>query len=373
MEFSLPIPGGMAQSADSSSRAENPTGCSTDWFDRCLTGAREDGELLVSEGTGPPRVVHFDISKRLLFCQLGDLVLARLPMRVARLSLCESQLCDREPVYDRLFAQVVTRSFDAVHLQSVRPDTALWRYLRNSPRIRKFFRFYSQHGPLPHWLIRVTGSFNDYTRQLSSKTRKNRFREIKLLRKLGEVKLIRVTEASEIDGFLETASRISTKTRKFRQFGRGVAARERQLLRNELVRLAQQHWLRSYLLMCGSAPCSFILGQQSGSRFYPVAAGVDPSWRQYSVGTVLLWLVLRDLFEENSPEFYDLGIAANHREYLATDSYGEADVWLFRRRPYATLASSICRTCDLTSKVGGATLQRIGLKPRVTRLLRREE
>ncbi|MGH9733858.1 MAG: GNAT family N-acetyltransferase [Candidatus Acidiferrales bacterium] len=368
-EFAPPIRDGVSEIRNSGASVENPIDCNTDWFDRCLAVAREDVELLVRGESGRAQIVHFEIAKRLLFCQLGDLVLARLPMRVGRLSLCESQVRDEESQHDRIFAEVLSRPFDAIHIESVRPDTHLWHYLQSSRLIQNSFRLYSQRGLLPHWLIRLAGSFSDYTKQLSAKTRKNRLRETRLLRNVGDVKLIRVTETSEIDAFLEAAYVISRKTRQFQQFGWSVAARDRQLVKAELARLAQHGWLRCYFLMCGSVPCSFILGQQAGSRFYPVAAGVDPGWERYSVGTVLLWLALEDLFGQNSPEFYDLGTSAKHKEYLATDSYLEADVWLFRRRPYPALASSICRVCDVASRVGGAALARIGLKRKVAHFL----
>ena len=124
---------------------------------------------------------------------------------------------------------------------------------------------------------------------------------------------------------------------------------------------------------CGKTPCAFILGDQSGSRFRPVAAGVDPAWRSYSVGTVLLLLTLEDLFKENPPEFYDLGTSAKHKEYLATENYLEASVWLFRRRAYPLLASSIHRLCKLASTTGGAALERLALKRKVTQWMRHVE
>lgn len=354
----------------SGSPYEDPIDGNTDWFDSCLTGTCEKVRLLVTEANQLSTYsVHCGIAKRLLFCRLGDFVLAKFPIRVASLALHDSQIRDDKSVYDRLFAQVLTRSFDAIHLKSVRPGTTLWRYLQRSPLLQNSFRFYSQRGPRPHWLIRLNGSFNDFTKQLSAKTRKNRIREVKLLRKIGEVELVRITKSSEIDGFLDAAYTISRKTRKFQQFGWSVAARDRRLLKNELVRLARQGCLRSYLLTCGKAPCSFILGQQSDSRFYPVAAGADPGWKHYSTGTALLWLALEDLFAENSPVFYDLGTSAKQKQYLATDSYLDAEVWLFRRGAYPALARSICRACDFTSRIGGAALERLGLKRQVLQFL----
>jgi hypothetical protein len=349
--------------------AETSIGGSYDWFEACLGRTRETVELRLSQTSGRSTApVRFEIATRRLFGQLGEWVPARFPLRVARFS---GPVPDEESAYDSIFSAVLTRQFDAIHLGCVRPETLLWRYLKSSLLIQKSFRFYSQQGPLPHWLIRLNGSFSDYMKRFSAKTRKNRLREIKMLRGRGELKLTRVTEAAGIDAFLEAAYGISQQTRQFKRFGWSIAARDPRLLKNELLRLAQNGWLRSYLLTCGNVPCSFILGQQSCARFRPVAAGVDPAWRNYGVGTVLLLLVLEDLFKESTPDFYDLGTTAGHKEYLATDSYLEDEIWLFRRRPYPALASSICSVCNLASRFGGDVLQRLSLKGKVTQLMRR--
>ena len=344
-----------------------------DWFDHCFTQAAENVELCLPVENGEKTgIVRFDIAKRLLSCHIGNWVLARLPMRVARFS-GHAQIPDAETVYDRLFSHILDRDVDAIYLDSVRPETLLWRYLQSNALIQNSFRFYSHKGPLPHSLIRLSGSFSDYMKRFSPKTRKNRLREIKMLRQVGDVKLTRITEASEIEPFLKVAYEISQRTRQYKQYRWSIAARDPRLLKNELLRLAQHGSLRSYLLTCGGVPCSFILGQQTNSRFYPVAAGVNPLWREYSVGTVLLLLALEDLFKENTPEFYDLGTSAKHKEYLATERYLEAEVWLFRRRPYSVFASRLHAACNAISNVGGAALARIGAKDKVMRLIRRFE
>jgi hypothetical protein len=183
------------------------------------------------------------------------------------------------------------------------------------------------------------------------------------------MQFIRVTRASEIDAFLEAAYGISQKTWQFVQYRWGIGARDIDVVRGEMQFLAQRGWLRSYLLKCGTVPCSFIIGQQHGSTFYAAAAGVHPAWRSYSAGTVLLLLVVEDLFRENSPQFYDLDCYQRHKEHFANESYLEAYVWLFRRRAYPLLASSIYRTCNATSKKAGAVLDQLHLKSRVRRLI----
>jgi hypothetical protein len=97
--------------------------------------------------------------------------------------------------------------------------------------------------------------------------------------------------------------------------------------------------------------------------------GVDDAWRSYSVGTVMLLLVLENLFEENPPEFYDFGTPLKFQEYFATESYAEARVWLFRRRAYPSLASSIYWACNAVSLSAGMLFDRFGLKSKVKQAL----
>jgi hypothetical protein len=140
-------------------------------------------------------------------------------------------------------------------------------------------------------------------------------------------------------------------------------------VRSEMHFLAQRGWLQGYLLKCGGAPCSFIIGQRYGQTLYTAAAGVHPAWRSCSAGTVLLLLVVEDLFKENSVRFYDLGDYGKYKQHFANESYPEAFVWLFSRRVYPRMASRVFRTCDTATKRAGAALELLHLKSRVRQLL----
>ena len=341
------------------------------WFDYCFEQKPERVELQLGEtATDRPALARFKLGKQLLACQLGELTVARFPLCVARLDYM-SQIHDEESAYDRMFVQLLNRDLDAIYMESIGPESSLCRYLQTSPLVRRSFSLYSKLGPSPHLLIRLNGTFSDYLKRLSAKTKKNRLREIRILRELGTLRLIRVTEASQLDNFLKASYDISTKTRQFKRFGWGIASRNLVLVKHELSRLAREGSLRSYVLTCNGIPCSYILGQICGARFRPVTAGVCPDWRHYSAGTVLLFLVLEDLFTETPCDYYDLGSFAPHKEYLATDSYLETDVWLFRRLPYSRLVGGAYRVCNLTTRLGGAAMELLGFKDRVVRLMRR--
>jgi hypothetical protein len=305
-----------------------------------------------------------------LICQFGDFVVGRFPLRVLRLLGYTPNMPAEEPAYDMLFRQMLTSDFDAVFMNYVRADSLLWRYLQTSSLIRKHFDFYSQRGPMPHLVLRMTGTFSEYMQKFSSKTRKNRLREIRKLRDRGHLQLIRVTEPEEVDTFMDAAAEISGKTWQYKRLGWGIIAWGVELLKENLRFLAQRGWLRSYLLKCGGVPCSFIIGQQYGGRFYHAVIGFDPAWTEWSVGTVIQLLVLEDLFNNKPPEVYDFATFAEYKKYFSNESYPEAIVWLFRRRPYSLMASSAFRLCCAASMNAGRILDRLNLKSRVKRLLR---
>jgi hypothetical protein len=217
------------------------------WFDYCFEQESERVELQLGEtATDRPALARFKLGKQLLAYQLGELTVARFPLYVARMDYV-SQIHDEKSAHDRMFVQLLNRKVDGVHLESIGPESSLCRYLQTSPLVRRSLSWYSKLGPSPHLLIRLNGTFSDYLKRLSAKTRKNRLREIRILRELGTLRLIRVTEASQLDNFLKASYDISTKTRQFKRFGWGIASRDLVLVKRELSRLAREGSLRSYV------------------------------------------------------------------------------------------------------------------------------
>jgi hypothetical protein len=344
--------------------------CDPDWLEQRFHQQKQDVRVYFFELQNQiVGAVPFVLSHKPLLCSLGESIVAKLPMRTLGLQGYTPNLPAETSLYDTLFTQILQSSPDAIQLSHVRTSSFLWNYLHSSTLIQKYFSFYSQWGPLPHPLIHLTGSFETYINKFSPKARKNRLREIKRLRALGDTQLIRVTKASEIDAFLEAAHAISLRTWQFLRHRWGIGARDFDQVRSEMHFLAQRGWLQGYLLKCGGAPCSFIIGQRYRQTLYTAAAGVHPAWRSYSAGTVLLLLVVEDLFKENSVRFYDLGHHAKYKQHFANESYPEAFVWLFSRRAYPRMASRVFRTCNTATKRAGAALELLHLKSRVRQLL----
>lgn len=67
--------------------------------------------------------------------------------------------------------------------------------------------------------------------------------------------------------------------------------------------LARRGWARIDILSVGDAPVAALYGFRHGRRYAFYQAGRDPFWRQRSVGTVLLGMVLERCFADELAEF----------------------------------------------------------------------
>lgn len=345
--------------------------CDPDWLLEQFKSQKENVHIYCCEIDGKlVGVVPFLFGNQPLLCQLGELTVAKFPLRVLKLQGYTPNLPPQESAHDALFGQILHSQFDAIFMNYVKGDSFLWNYLHASPLIQKSFRFYSKRGLEPHLLIHLSGTFESYMQRFSAKTRSTFIRKIKRLRNRGDMQVDRVTQESQVNSYLTAATEISRKTWQFKRLGWGMGAANPDVVRSKLSFLARRGWLRAYLLKCGDQPCSFITGWQYGSRFYHSGLGFDPAWSSYSVGTVLQLLVLEDLFKENTPELYDFGTSAEYKKHFSTESYPEAIVWLFRKRPYPVFADGVHRVFNATSRKAGVLLNRLGLKAKIKHFLR---
>ncbi len=303
-----------------------------------------------------------------LTCKLGDLTLARVPIKMCRILGYTPNLPEEELAHDLFFRQLLGSDFDAIYMTCVRGDSFFWRYLHTSPLIKKHFFFYSERGLRPHPVVRITGSFDDYNRKLSSKARNNFSRHLRKLKEKGSVELVKVKSEQEVDSFVEVAAEISRKTYQFRVLGIGI--RNSDQLKEWLKWAARQGWLRSYLLKCGGTVVAFQIGYQYNEKFLGVEIGFDPAWSKLGVGVIQQLLALEDLFKDDPPSACDFGGYADYKQHLANDAYADALVWLFRKRPYPFLALSTYRLFSAASMKIGSLLEQLNLKSKVRQLIR---
>lgn len=319
-------------------------------------------------------VVPFEKSNKPHYFKLGEARVLRLPFKSFRLlgySLSIPPDAEAHNAIIRGIAQSVG-DFDGLYMGHVEVESFLWNYLHSSSLVKEHFRCYSAVEPQIHPLIRFRGTFDDYMRKFSPQDRRKRFQQVRRLKGQSQVEMVRFTEPAKVGELLDTVFRVSGNTWQFQIHGRAWAFRaaDLEVWRHRLEFAAERGWLRSYVLKCDGTPWAFILGFQHSSRFYPVSLGFDQARARYSVGTVLQFLVLEDLFRDSPPELYDFGTFFEYKAHLANESYLEQRIALFPRRPYPLLIQGLDYAWHLGVHQVAFLLDRMHIKSGARRAVR---
>ncbi len=91
----------------------------------------------------------------------------------------------------------------------------------------------------------------------------------------------------------------------------------------------------------------------------------------FSVGTVLQWLALEHLFEENTFRFFDFTEGqSEHKKLFATHNVQCANVFFLRSNMRNNFLLHSQKTVDHISNLIGGKLDQLGLKSKVKKIMR---
>jgi CelD/BcsL family acetyltransferase involved in cellulose biosynthesis len=241
---------------------------------------------------------------------------------------------DHNAVFEHFFQSLRTAfpACDGVYLKHVPNDSYLWRYLDKAG------------WKLPGWLVHCDGrdrlfhsircpaTFEEYLQKFTAKKRYNFKRQIRLMCEFGkgDFAVRRIADGEQVNEFVQSALRISEHSWK-RQIDRTTALEQRidaGILRD----LAGRTLLRSYLLTCSGKPAAYVIGYQDGGVFHYSDIGFDEEFAQFSPGSVLLYLLLEDLYSHCPPQFVNFGIGDSDYKHLFGNSHiPDVSVLLLRK------------------------------------------
>jgi CelD/BcsL family acetyltransferase involved in cellulose biosynthesis len=208
-------------------------------------------------------------------------------------------------------------------------------------------------------------------RKFSSRHRNTLQQKVRRLREgsLGDLRLLRYELPAEVGPFLDHAVAISRKTYQWQLHQRGLSATD--LLRKRLEFAAAHGWMRCYLLFLGESAIAFIVGYQYEGTFRLDEIGHAPEFSKYSAGAVLQLLSVEDLFNHNRARMFDLQDYARYKDELSNENYLQCRVFLFRRGIYPRFLRAGHRICSAITLLASLSLEGLGLKSKVRRMIRR--
>ncbi len=222
-----------------------------------------------------------------------------------------------------------------------------------------------------HCYIDLRTSFDEYQNKFSSKTRATIKRK---LRKFadhcgGKIAWKTFSTPDEMREFYRHAREVSRKTYQEKLLDAGIPDTDEFV--REMERFATDGQVRGYVLFDGERPVSYLYCPVHDGTLIYAYLGYDPEYMQYSVGTVLQWLAVQQMFEEAIFKFFDFTEGqSDHKRLFATHELRCANVIFVRRTlPNMILLRSHLWT-DRLSKRLGDSLHALGLKDRIKRRLR---
>lgn len=222
-----------------------------------------------------------------------------------------------------------------------------------------------------HCYIDLRQSFDQYKDKFSSKTRSTISRKIKkYATHCGGTLLWKSYKTpSEMREFFKLARIVSSLSYQKRLLDVGLPESEDFICKAET--MASQNRVRAYLLFDGERPVSYL--------YCPVAEGVvsysyvgyDPEYIDMSVGLVLQWLAVEDLFLDASFLYFDFTEGqSDHKRLFSTHQRQCGNVFMVRRSLGNATIIYGHMVMDRLSVWLGEAFERLGVKAKVKRLLR---
>jgi CelD/BcsL family acetyltransferase involved in cellulose biosynthesis len=229
---------------------------------------------------------------------------------------------------------------------------------------------------VPHqfkrFYVDLNGDFDGYLKRFSSKSRSTLTRKVRRFadESGGTIDWKEYRSPAELEEFYRHARKLSEKTYQERLLDSGLPASDQ--FRVQMREASARSEVRAYLLFIRSDPAAYVYCPvRSGVLVYEYV-GFNPAHQHLSPGTVLQYLILKRLFDEGGYRMFDFTEGEGQQKaFFATAHAGCADVYFYRDSSGNRIAVRAHAALDDFSGWLGRTLDRIGLKAAIRRLVRR--
>jgi len=227
----------------------------------------------------------------------------------------------------------------------------------------------------PLYFVSLQGNFAEYTGTWSKKAHGNIGRSLKKLRVQcgGDLGFEEFKAPDEMRVFLADAVPVAVKTYQARLFDSALPTSSS--FEERLVREAKQDGVRAYLLRHGRKAIAYAYCTIDAKRerlTYQVV-GYDQTYKAFSPGTVLLYLILQKQFAHPDALYFDFGAGGMgfYKRFFSTGSVDCAEVYYFPLRIKPILMIGLLEALDATSGLITRIAERLGFKEKLKKLLRR--
>jgi Acetyltransferase (GNAT) domain len=221
--------------------------------------------------------------------------------------------------------------------------------------------------------IDLRGSFKDYLNKFSSKSRKNLAREVRRFSDFsgGTLCWREYRGRNDLEEFNRLAKEVSRKSWQSKIQDAGFP--ESAAFWAEMSDLASRDAMRGYILFHQQRPVAYVYCDVEDGVLVYGYVGYDLEFERWSPGTVLLYQIIQKHFTERAFPMFDFGGRDDsYKEFFATRSTLCADILYFHRDTRTFLLILLHFGLKFLSRSIGKTLDLLGLKAFVRKLLKRK-
>ncbi len=174
----------------------------------------------------------------------------------------------------------------------------------------------------PRHMTRLEGSFDDFLASKSAKTRSTLRRKVRRFAELSSDQQLHwqtYRTPAEMQVFLDLALPLANTTYQARLFDGALPDTEQ--FRQKALALAAEGRVRAYLLFLDDKPVAYLYTPLVQGAYLYTYLGYDADLARMSPGTVLQFLVLEQLYEDKSADYFDFTEGEGpHKALFATES-----------------------------------------------------
>ncbi|GMV31384.1 MAG: hypothetical protein AMXMBFR59_35090 [Rhodanobacteraceae bacterium] len=222
-----------------------------------------------------------------------------------------------------------------------------------------------------HCYIDLSIGMDAYRAKFSGKTRQTIMRKVRKFEEHcgGTLDWRAYRTPDELREFYRMAREVSARTYQEQLLDAGIPSNAEFV--TQMLHLAARDEVRGWLLFDRGRPVSYLYCPSDEGTLVYAYLGYDPAYMKLSVGTVLQWLAVEQLYAEGRFTFFDFTEGqSEHKRLFATHELRCANVIFVRHTAARASLMRLHAGTERLSSVLGAVAERWGFKPRLRRLLR---
>lgn len=239
--------------------------------------------------------------------------------------------CDQKEVLQFLSEYLVSfkRKFDFIFFTELPLDNSLFHHSQAlSPYVVRPW----ESSPQTYWVLKINGEHEDFLKSLTSKTRYALKKNLKNFQQScnNDYQIVKIHRPEQVEVFIADCSKIYVSSWKAHTMGKQKSPIETDM--NYLKNIAKKGWLRSYILYCKDKPVAFASGYQYAGTYYGDDMAFDNKFKKQAPGSVLFYLLVKDLFQFDQPENFELGYGESRlKKIYSNSSFTAIDSFVVRK------------------------------------------